>query len=285
MTFQDNIQNKYYEAGKKARRQLSFLGTRVVSVNANDQYPHHYVYSAPGLGKTHTIREALELSGKPYRVISGSITPWAFGAELAYINYHLPKEQQIVIVVDDCDGVFQDNESINTMKNILEGYKKYSYKKDVSRNLGHLPPDVRTAVEAHQTPGQIGFSVPTDRMIFIFTSNEKLPTDDEVKSITNKGTRTYQRKMHLNAIRSRCQTKDFDLKPLVQWGWVSDVILNEKCGVNDIPKDVVYDLLQFTYNRWDDLKTKSIRTFQMMLNEYRQFGEHYSEVWEMEYVK
>jgi len=278
-------EQQYYQEGQKKRRQLSFLGKRISKVSSEDQYPHYYIYSVPGLGKTHTIKETLESSGKPHFVISGSISPWAFGTQLAFINHNVPKGQEVVIVVDDCDGIFQDNQSINTMKNILEGYKNYHYQKDVSKNLGHLPPDLRTAVESHMSPNQIGFKVPTERMVFIFTSNEKLPTDDEVNSIKNKGTKVYQRKMHLNAIRSRCQVKDFDLSPLVQWGWVADVILNEDCGVSDIPNDIVRELLRFTYQNWSDLKTKSIRTFQMMLNEYRQFPSEYAEVWEMEYLK
>lgn len=278
-------QQQYYQLGKKQRESLNFLGKRVTRVSTDDQYPHHYIYSVPGLGKTHTVRTALEQSDKAHSVISGSISPWAFGTNLATINYMVPKTQEVVVVVDDCDGIFRDNESINIMKQILEGYKHYHYQKDVSKNLGHLPPDVRKAVEAHMSPNQIGFKVPTDRMIFIFTSNEKLPTDDEVTSIKNKGTKIYQRKMHLNAIRSRCQTKDFVLSPLTQWGWIVDVILNEECGVSDISNDVIEELLNFTYQHWADMKTRSIRTFQMMLNEYREFPSDYAVVWEMDYLK
>jgi len=278
-------QQKHYEEGQKKRRQLSFLGKRISKVSSDDQYPHYYIYSVPGLGKTHTIKSSLESSDKPHFVISGSISPWAFGTQLAFINYNTPKDQEVVVVVDDCDGIFGDNQSINTMKNILEGYKTYHYQKDVSKNLGHLPPDMRTAVEKHMSTDFMGFKVPTHNMVFIFTSNEKLPTDDEVNSIKNKGTKNYQRKMHLNAIRSRCQTKDFDLSPMVQWGWCVDVVLNEDLGLQDIPMSVVEEVFDFTYENWSNLKTKSIRTFQMMLNEYRQFPEDYAEVWEMEYLK
>lgn len=278
-------QYQHYQMGKKQRKSLTFLGKKVTRVSTDDQYPHYYIYSVPGLGKTHTVKTALEQSDKPHFVISGSISPWAFGTNLATINYNIPEGQEVVVVVDDCDGIFRDNESINIMKQILEGYKQYHYQKDVSKNLGHLPPDVRKAVEAHMSPNQIGFKVPTDRMIFIFTSNEKLPTDDDVTSTRNKGTKSYQRKMHLNAIRSRCQTKDFDLAPLVQWGWIADVILNEDCDINDIPQNVVDEVLDFTYNNWSEMKTRSIRTFQMMLNEYREFPEDYKDVWEMDYLK
>ena len=285
MTFTNELQEQNYIDGQKSRKQLSFLGKRVTKVSSNDQYPHYYIYSAPGLGKTHTIKNSLEKSGKPHFVISGSISPWAFGTQLAYINYSVPKDVEVVVVVDDCDGIFRDNESINVMKNILEGFRTFNYQKDVSKMLGQLPNDIRTAVESHMSENTMGFKVPTDRMVFIFTSNEKLPMDDDIKSIQNKGTKVYQRKMHLNAIRSRCQTKDFDLKPLVQWGWVADVTLNEEMGISDIPKEVVSEVLEFTYNNWSNLKTKSIRTISMMLNEYRQFPNDYAEVWEMEYLK
>ena len=100
-----------------------------------------------------------------------------------------------------------------------------------------------------------------------------------------KGPKITNERCTSTPIRSRCQVKDFELSPLVQWGWVADVILNEDCGVSDIPNDVLRELLRFTYRNWSDLKTKSIRTFQMMLNEYRQFPSEYAEVWEMEYLK
>lgn len=283
--FQDTQKQQYYQEGKKQRRALTRLGQRISRVSSDERYPHFYIYSVPGLGKTHTISESLNNADKPHFVISGSISPWAFGARLAHINYSIDKKQEIVIVVDDCDGIFKDNESINIMKNILDGHKVYKYQKDVSKNLGNLPPDIRKGVEHHMSPDQIGFSVPTDRMVFMFTSNEKLPTDDEVQGIKNKGTNVYQRKMHLNAIRSRCQTKDFDLPPLVQWGWIADVTLNQDMGLSDIPQEVIYEGLDFMYHNWSNLKTKSIRTIQMMLNEYREFPQDYAEVWETDYLK
>ena len=281
--FQDTQKQQYYEEGQRRRRALTRLGERISRVNNQERYPHFYIYAVPGLGKTHVVTESLEKAGKKNFVISGSLSDWGFGCRLAEINYRL-KGEQIAIVVDDCDEIFKDTKSINMMKNVLDGHKVFKYQKDVSKNIGNLPPEARTAVQAHMSPRELGFTVPTDNMVFIFTSNEKLPTDDEVRNTKNKGTNVYQRKMHLNAIRSRCQTKDFELEDLVQWGWIADVTFNEDMGLSDIPQHVIYEALDFMYDNWSDLKTKSLRTIQMMLNEYREFPQDYAEVWETDYI-
>jgi hypothetical protein len=60
------------------------------------------------------------------------------------------------------------------MKNVLDGNRVFHYQKHLSL-ISQLDDVQQKAINAHQTPGQMGFKVSTNKMKFIFTSNEKLP--------------------------------------------------------------------------------------------------------------
>lgn len=135
------------------------------------------------------------------------------------------------------------------------------------------------AIKAIQdkNPHMMGFEVDCSRMIFIWASNKKLPTEDEAIK--------KPKLMHLHAIRSRCDTYDFELTKDTQWGWLVDVMLKEK----EIAKGLVLDqkmiLLDWMHSNWDKLHERSIRTLnkltQIMLTNPNNYKDH----WTMQYLK
>ena len=54
---------KFLETGSKNRKRLSILGNKISNFNTDDEYNHSYIYSVPGLGKTHTVNEAMSKNG------------------------------------------------------------------------------------------------------------------------------------------------------------------------------------------------------------------------------
>ena len=117
-------------------------------------------------------------------------------------------------------------------------------------------------------------------MVFVFTANERLPYDDEVN---NK--KVKDRMIHLNAIRNRCRVYDFVMEPMIQWGWICDVILNVLPPVVKVPNKVKEECCVFMYQNWEKMKTKSIRTAKMMCEDYINNKEDYQFIWESEYLK
>ena len=265
----------FYEEGQKQRSRLILLKDRIKTMSTKDEYPHLYIYSVPGLGKTYTINKAMEEEGLNFESLSGNLSIWAFGVSLATINYLKPENEEVIISVDDSDEILKNSANINIMKNVLDGNKIFHYQKHLNL-IGQLDELQQRAITAHMSEGQMGFKVPTDKFRFIFTSNEKLPFLENTET---------QRKMDLYAIRDRVRPIDFDLEPLVQWGWIADVALNTDAISRKCPRKIIKEACFFMYNNWDNLKTQSIRTIRMMCEDYCKNPLSYKFIWEMEYVK
>jgi hypothetical protein len=239
-----------------------------------------YIYSVPGLGKTHTINEAMANRGVNHVTISGNVSMFAFGVQLALINFLCP-DQLTIVSVDDCNEILKDSSNINIIKNILENPKKFHYQKHLGGLISQLDGLQQQAIESHIIEGTTGFVVPTNNMMFVFTANERLPYDDEVN-----GVKVRDKMIHLNAIRNRCRVYDFILEDDVQWGWIADVVLNTE-AMNDtkISKDGKTLVCEFMYKNWQNMKTKSVRTAKMLCEDYVRYGDDAEFVWESEYLK
>lgn len=270
---------QFLELGAKNRKRLSILGNKISNFNTDDEYNHSYIYSVPGLGKTHTVNDAMSKNGINYVTISGNVSMFAFGVQLALINYLNPNEVTVVSV-DDCNEILKDTSNINIIKNILEGNRVFHYQKMLGGLISQLDELQQRAIQSHIVEGTTGFVVPTNKMVFVFTANERLPYDDEVN-----GKKVKDRMIHLNAIRNRCRVYDFVMEPMVQWGWISDVILNVLPPVVKVPNNVKEECCVFMYQNWDKMKTKSIRTAKMMCEDYIKNKEDYQFIWESEYLK
>ena len=114
-------QREALERGKLNRDRLKQLVTRISFTKEGDKYPHTYIFSPAGLGKTFAVRAHLRKSNIRYIQVSGNVSMFAFGIQLAVINFLNPYNETVVIFVDDCDEIFRTESSCNTMKNVLEG--------------------------------------------------------------------------------------------------------------------------------------------------------------------
>ena len=269
--------------GKLVRSRLTKTVERAVSIDPNDIYPHTYIYSPPGLGKTHSVNTQLDAMGIQHYEISGAMSMFAFGVSLAVIRFNRPTGK-IIINVDDCDGIFKNEENINIMKNVLSGSRTFTYNKSVKTLLTQYSELQQAAVEHFSGEEQVGFSIPCNDFIFIFTSNFSLPTDDEAAKAAQKGGTSNIRKVHLNAIRSRCKTVDFNLDKQTHFGWLADVCLNENL-VPSVSLQVKEEMLVFVMEQWDNLTERSIRTLEKMAQVTIDEPVDYKLVWEIDFLK
>jgi hypothetical protein len=275
-------QNQFIQNGAAKRKRLIQLAEKAASSNLASKYRHTYIYSPPGLGKTYSVEKAVAKTGIDYHTISGNISMFSFGIALAVINYSIEEGKPVVIIVDDCDEILKGEANINIMKNILSMKNCYAYEKSLQNQWNNLSELQQIAVEAHSSENQMGFTVPTDRFMFIMTSNFKLPTDDDVLVAEAKG-KNVEKKRHLNAIRSRFKTADFDLNSDEHWGWIADVVLNEKCV--DLDKESKVILLDWMQSNWDDMTERSIRTAEKMAESMIDDPTAYRDNWEIDYLK
>jgi hypothetical protein len=276
-------QLQHIENGAAKRNRLKKLAQKAAKSSIDSAFPHTYIFSPAGLGKTFTVNDALNESKIEHYTISGNISMFSFGIGLAVIQYKNKKKKPIVIVVDDCDEILKNATNINIMKNVLSGNKVYSYEKSLQSQMPNLSDIQREAIENFSSPERMGFEVPTDNLVFIFTSNFKLPTDDDVKNAREKGLQKAVLLGHLNAIKSRCKPADFDLNDNEMWGWICDVTLNEDC--TELDKEDKMILLDWMYNNWDNMSERSIRTVEKMAETMIEDPTGYRDSWEIDYLK
>jgi hypothetical protein len=265
-----------YSAGQTHRKGLSQIGNKISTTSIKEKYPHVYISSDAGLGKTYEVNSAMAKNKVKHYCISGNMSMFAFGVQLATIN-HLDPKSISIISVDDCDEILRNEANINIMKNVLDGAKTFHYQKHLGGLISQLDPLQQSAVERHQKPGVSGFVVPTDRMIFVFTSNTHLPHQDD----PNKNNKT----IHLKAIADRCRVYEIALTPEEKWGWITDVAANTNAIDSSIPRKIVEEATMFMWENWDCLTKKSIRTLQMMCDDYVNDPKNYKKFWEAQYVK
>jgi hypothetical protein len=132
-----------------------------------------------GTGKTYTVTNALDKAKVEYNVVTGS-------ASTSGIVKELYKYNNGIIVFDDCDSVFDDQESRNIFKAALDTKKSrtVSYKK---QNPAFYDPDKVTSpeqLEAYEAEGRIPNTFEfTGRIIFISNlKKEKLDPDGAIRS-------------------------------------------------------------------------------------------------------
>lgn len=274
------------QKGKAHRQRLKQLVEKISLVKEGDKYPHLYFFSPPGLGKTFTVLNHLKDSGIRYVQVSGNVSMFAFGIQLAVINYLNPNMEPFVIFVDDCDEILKNEQNCNTMKNVLDGSKVFTYEKSLSSQRNNLTDVQQDAIDYYQEEGKMGFTVPTNNLIFVFTSNFKLPLDDQVQEAREKGLSKSVLLSHRNAIRSRCRVADFDLGWAEQWGWIADVVKNTNClahyHVSAQEKQIILDFLWYN---WDSLTERSIRLVEKMADTMKEYPGDYRLLWELDYLK
>jgi len=272
------------QEGAKIRKRIAKIVKRGIETPINSKFPHTYLFSLPGFGKTHTVEKLLNESGCEHLSISGATSMFAFGVEMAVINHLAPEGENIIISVDDCDGILKTEENCNIMKNVLTGLKQYTYNKNLASQIATLSELQKQAIEAHTDPKKMGFVVPTDRFKFIFTSNFPLPSADNVKDMRDKGHSKSMLQVHRNAIRDRVKYSDIHLSCNEQWGLVSDVLINH-INLPHATDEVKKDILHWTYKNWNKMTERSIRTVEKMLDTVLESPFDYVDCWEIDYLR
>ena len=269
--------------GARIRNRMVQIVNRAIETPFDSKFPHTYLYSMPGYGKTHTVESQLSNSGTEYLRVSGSTSLFAFGVQLAVINHMTPKDERIIISVDDCDGILKSEENCNVMKNVLGGLRAFTYEKNLQSQIATLSDLQQQAIESHQDPTKMGFVVPTDRFKFIYTSNFPLPSADDVKDIRNRGGKNMLQ-VHRNAIRDRVKYSDIHLSDDEQWGLAADVLINHLNVGHATPK-VKQEVLDFTWKHWGHMTERSIRTIEKMVDTVLETSDNYVDAWELDYLR
>ena len=141
-------------------------------------------------------------------------------------------------------------------------------------------------MDDYQTPGIHGFVVPTDNIVFIFTTNFILPYESDAAAYKEKngGSAKANRLQDLAAIRGRFNVKDFTLNWKTNWGWIAEVALNDG-GLHMLEEDQRLILLDWMWHNWHGMTETNIRTIEKMAYEMVDYPDEYRDNWEADFLK
>lgn len=273
--FSDELMG-YMQEGKIARQKFIDLSHDLSKISPKDRFPHYYIFSQAGLGKSHTVKSTFEINGiKNYTIFNGGITINGLINQLSVIVRNLKKNEFHYIYLEDCTNLLRKEEDLNILKNVLNDEKCIAYHKNPTKILNDATPTQREAIKYFMTDNN-GIRIPTDKLIFILTSNRKLPIQDEIRNKIDED---------LYALRSRFNTFDFYMIPTTMWGYITDVVMNTNAIPKNIPLKVKVDACQFMFDNWSSLNERSIRFVQKMIEKYEKYPKEYSKKWEQEFKK
>ena len=275
-----------FEKGIQNRERFLQVVDKLSTIRNEDKYPHNFIYGYPGIGKSYEIRNRLEVAGTKFVMVTGNVSMFAFGVQLAVINFMNPNQERIIVFCDDVDTLVANETSCNMLKSALHGPKVFTYEKSLQSQWSNMSELQKEAITYHQDDGKMGFQVPTSSMSFLIVSNIQLPTDDEVRKAREKSKSKSSLLAHKNAIRSRCMVQDFSLSNAELWGWIADVVLNTNCLTElELSGDQKETILDFVWDNWESLTERSIRLIEKMAIIMQEYPDTHKSVWEIDFLK
>jgi hypothetical protein len=136
---QDQLDPKVKKAEKKAEEEKYDFSdpetifedlTRYVNMVIKGTQPSLLVTGSPGVGKTYLITKLLQDAGQKYEHVKGRST----AAGMFQILYENRQSDKIVLF-DDCDSVFGNEDAVNILKGALDSYDKREISWLVSRPM------------------------------------------------------------------------------------------------------------------------------------------------------
>jgi hypothetical protein len=200
-----------------------------------------FVTGAPGVGKTFIVEKTLEdsgifdiLGGEPckFEMISGAMTPVGL-----YCKLYAFRDENQVLVLDDCDDVFEDMQSMNLLKAALDTSK---------RRMIHWNVD-SVSLRKDDVPNQFEYK---GSIIFISNINFK------------KVKQTSKRRPHLEALMSRSHFLDLtvhtDYEKMLR---IEDLVLNTNMLQQfKLEKKVNESIMKFVRENASKFNEFSLRT-------------------------
>ena len=192
------------------------------------------VTGAPGVGKTYTVENILEHSGTKHEIVRGALSAVNL-YKLAYRN----RKPGNVVVLDDADSIFNDEDALNLLKALCDtsSTRRVSWMKESQALIGD------------DVPQQFEFEG-----ALIFISNLDFQT------FVDEGKNKYAQ--HFEALMSRSLYLDLHLHSRNELGvWVEHIAKAGKIFEREeVSTDTGKAILSFIKNNRETLRELSIRT-------------------------
>jgi len=192
------------------------------------------VSGAPGVGKTYTVEQILEQADVPHEIVRGSLS----AIHLYMLAYRYRKAGS-VIVLDDADSIFNDEDALNILKALCDtsSSRKVSYMKEAPQ------------LKEEDIPQQFEYN---GAMIFI--------SNLDFQTFVDEGKNKYAQ--HFEALMSRSLYLDLRLHSRDELGvWVNHIASSGRIfDREDVPEWLRAPILNFLQSHRYELRELSIRT-------------------------
>ena len=264
ITYFNRDQKNAIISGGEQRKQLVEFLEEVCDPESRRSKRHAYVGGTAGFGKSHSVFEAAEKSGLPVKTVKGQTSLVGLAQSLAVLKATHWNET-VIVVIDDCDKLFSNEENLNAMKAVLldgfddEGNYKGEFRYEKNMHLNSFPEGIiRDSVEVFMNEGQAGFVIDLSNFRFIVTSNSTLPSAKTVRvqknALKQKGIDSSPKIDKLearNAVRTRCRYKTIDISQEDLWGSFASILMQET-EQSDLSEDQKKFILNWMWiNRYE----------------------------------
>jgi hypothetical protein len=274
---------------KKGNVHRQTLRTQIDEALNNNQFKDNFIISSlPGLGKTHEMTEALKNVNDEVLVFTGDNGIFGYMIDLATAIYlNGGPQNRLTVVNDDCDVLFEDK-NINTTKKMFDDTRMFKYGKNY-KSIKPLCSDIQwEAILSFADETKAGLEIDVSNVTFITLTNMHLNTVDEVEA-QEDGSAKYVRYNSRYAIRRRTQYKEIEMPVMELWGYVADVVLNEKICEKFMPNITdahKVQLLQFLQTHWESgITERNLSIVEKMTKDFVRYPNNYKDIWKQEYVK
>lgn len=189
---------------------------------------------APGVGKTYTVEQILATSGRPHEIVRGTLS--ALNLYMLAWKY---RHAGNVIVLDDADDIFHDEDALNILKALCDtsSTRKVSYMKEAYQ------------LKEEDIPPSFEYN---GAMIFI--------SNVDFQSFVDSGKNKFA--AHMGALMSRSLYLDLRLHTRHELSvWVNHIAQNGKIFEREnVPQNLRAPVLNFLNTHRDDLRELSVRT-------------------------
>lgn len=266
------------------------LKNRIDEALFNNPFNSNFVISSlPGLGKSfETIRALKKLTGVEPVLFEGAANMTNYSIEYATAKFLAEKSKQPLYVVnDDCDVLYEDK-NLNIAKKMFDDARILKYGKNF-RGLKAFCTELQFEALEYwhsKNPNSPGFTVPTANTTFLILTNRHFPTINEVEK-TKAGSPGQTKSTDLYAIRRRTEYKEIDMTQMELWGYVANIVLNEKICEKFMPNitlDLKHDILTWAHANWDKVTERNLSLVEKMTKDIVRYPNAYKDIWKSEYL-
>lgn len=230
------------------------------------------VYGAPGIGKTYDIEKILEKAKREQGIEYSMIKGTASAPGLYQALYRA--RQGGVVVLDDCDSIFNDEQAFNIMKSaldscdrrILSWRKMSSWVYDANR-VDNAEDDGETEDLGERVPNEFEFA---GGVIFITNVNfaEKIAKDTRLSP-------------HFSALMSRSLYLDLTLTSMrARTIRIRDVFMGSMSKLEKLSTAQAEEILGFVMDNRERFQELSLRTVKHICHLYK-LGDDWREIVEL----